>query len=93
MASNKKEAAGLGYKLLAILITLVVIAGVFAVAFSEKGNQTTAIINAAIPVVSGWIVAMLLGSISKLRHKRWTIYLFVLIAVAIFVVLRLFRVF
>jgi len=90
--AGKKEGASLGSKLVAVLITLVVVAGMFGIVFSQKGNQTTAVINAAIPVVSGVVVAMLLGSISKISHKRWGIYLFVLIVVAGFLLLRVFRV-
>ena len=89
---NNKEGAGLGYKLVAVLVTLVVAACVFALTFSKKGNETTAVINAVIPVGSGLLVAILLGSIGRLSHKRWTIYLLILIAVAVYLMLRLYRV-
>ena len=93
MGRNNENATGLGFKAVAVLITLGVIAVIFSVAFSQKGNQVTAVFNAGIPVVAGVLGSALLGSISKLSAKRWGIYLFFLLAVGGFILLKLFRVF
>ncbi len=89
MARKSKEAAGWGFRLAAIFITLVLTAGVFAYAFASTGNEFKSMIRAAIPFGSALVVSYLLGSISKLSHTRWQIFLTVLLMVAVIVCLRI----
>jgi len=90
MASRRTT--GWKFKLATVVITLVAIAGVFGVAFSETGKEFMSMVRAAIPVGSGVVAAIALGSIDRLSNKRWQIYLAVLIAVAIFLLLRIYRI-
>ena len=89
MASKSKEAAGWGFRLVAVFVTLVVIAGVFSYAFSSTGNEFKSMLRAAIPLGGALVASYALGSISKLRHKRWQIFLTVLLLVAVLVCLRI----
>ena len=89
MTRKSKEAAGWGFRLAAIFIALVVVGGVFAYAFSSTGNEIKSMMRAAIPLVSALVVSFLLGSINKLSHKRWQIFLTVLLLVAVIVSLKI----
>lgn len=93
MAKNKKEAAGWGFRLIAIVLTLAVMAGVFAYAFSTTGNEPRAMLSAAIPFVSAVVVSYVLTRLDKISHKRWQIYLFVLLLVGVVSCLRIAGVF
>lgn len=93
MARNSKEAAGWGFRLVAIFLTLVIMAAVFGFAFSNTGNEFKSMIRAAIPVGSGLVASYALGSISKLSHKRWQIFLTVLLLMAVIVCLRVAGIF
>lgn len=88
MAGNNRESAGWGFKLLAILLTLAAIVGVFGFGFSKTGNELSSVLSAAIPVAAGLIGAYVLGSIDKISHKRWHIYVVILLATAAFLLLR-----
>ena len=93
MAGKKREAAGWGFRLLAVALTLAVLVGVFAYAFSRTGNEPRAMLSAAIPFVSAMVVSYVLTRINKISHKRWQIYVVVLLLVAVFSCLRISGVF
>lgn len=93
MARSKREAAGWGFRLLAVALTVLVMVGVFAYAFSSTGNEAKSILRAAIPFVSGFVVSYLLTRIDKLSHKRWQIYVVVLLLVAAFICLSISGIF
>jgi len=81
MASNKKEAAGWGFRLVAVVLTLGVLVGVFAYAFSSTGNEPRSMLSSAIPFVSAVVVSYVLTRIDKIAHKGWQIYVVVLLLV------------
>ncbi len=89
MASNKKEAAGWGFRLVAVLLTLGVLVGVFAYAFSSTGNEPRSMLSSAIPFVSAVVVSYVLTRIDKIAHKGWQIYVVVLLLMAVFSCLRI----
>lgn len=93
MARDRKEAAGWGFRLVALLLTVAVSVAVFAYAFSTTGNEPKSIMRAVIPVGSALLVSFALGSISKLSHKKWQIYTTVLLLVGLFMCLRVAGVF
>jgi len=93
VASNKKEAAGWGFRLVAVTLTLAVLVGVFAYAFSRTGNEPRSMLSAAIPFVSAVVVSYLLTRINKISHKSWQIYLAVLLLAAVFSLLRISGIF
>jgi len=76
-----------------LVLTLLVIAGLFGLGFARTGNEFNSGLRAAIPVGSGLLAAALLGRIDRLSNKRWQIYAAVLLLVAVFLVLRIYRVF
>jgi len=92
VAGKNSNASGWGTKLKAVLLSLVVVVVLFAMSFSSNGNDTQAIVRAAIPLLAGVLVAFLLGSIDKLAPRRWQIYIFVLLAVAIYIALKIYRI-
>ncbi len=93
MAANRKKTTGWGFRLVVILLTLLVTAGVFAYSFSGTGNEVKAMLHGAIPFAGAVFASYLLGKIGKLSHKRWQIYLAVLLIAAVATCLRISGVF
>lgn len=93
MARNDKETTGWGFRLVALLLTLAVVVVVFALSFSNTGNELKSMLRSATPVGSGILVSYALGSIRKLSHRRWQIYVAVLLIAAVIVGLRSLGVF
>ncbi len=91
--SNKRQAAGWGFRLVAVTLTLGVMVGVFAFAFSSTGNEPGSMLSAAIPFISAVIVSYVLTRINKISHKGWQIYVAVLLLVAAFSCLKISGVF
>ncbi len=92
MARKQKEVTSWKFKLVTLLLTAVVIAGLFGVSFSAAGDEMRAVFNAAMPVMAGVIVAFVLGKINRLSDDRWKIYIVVLLGVAVFMLLRIYRI-
>lgn len=79
--SDTGQSASWTLRLTAIAITLLVVAGVFAIRFGYNNNEIQAIMWAATPVAAGLLLSLLLGYIKKLSSskKRWEIYVGVLV--------------
>jgi|GEM_PF-6897334 len=93
MAGNSKQATGWGFRLVAVIILVAVVACVFGYAYASTGNEVKSMIRAAVPVGSAIIVTYLLGKISAISHKRWHIFVSVLLIAAAVVCLQIAGVF
>ncbi len=83
-----RRRAGWGIRLAAVAATLLFIVVVFAVKFSAHGNETRAVMAAAMPVAAGVVAAFLVGLIKKLAASgwRWRAYLYVLVATSLYLI-------
>lgn len=90
--SSSNAAASWGLRLSAVAFTLLVVVAVFAVRFSRNGNEMQAVMSAAIPVVGGLVASFLVGLIGKFSAGvyRWRVYLYVLLAVALYLIVSAF---
>ena len=90
--SSSNTAASWGLRLSAVAFTLLVVVVVFAVRFSSNGKEMQAIMSAAIPVFGGLAASFLVGLIGKFSASvyRWRVYLYVLLAIALYLIISAF---
>lgn len=86
--SSDNKGASWGIRLVAVAATLLVVVVVFAVKFSAHGNEMKAVFAAGLPVAGGLVAAFLVGLVKRFSvgGGRWSAYLYVLIAVALYLV-------
>ena len=86
--SEKESKASWGLRLAAIVATLLAVVVVFAVKFGNHGNEMRAAFSAGMPIAGGLLAAFLFGLIKKLAtpHLRWSAYLYVLVAIVLYLV-------
>ncbi len=86
--SDNNTGASWGTRLAAVAVTLLSVVVVFAVKFSANGNEMKAVMSAALPIGAGVLAAFVVGLIGRfaIGRVRWKVYLYVLIAVAVYLV-------